>query len=148
MVIQSVVHTHWLTVHSVHWAESWTVCGQFVVVPLSKNIKCSSPPNHACSNECFFSITKPQTLKKKIRVCARFQEVIFLRRMWFGFGKHSIEQAWFGGGEHFIFLDLGTTTNWPALSSVDTVDSKSVCVHHTLDDDSIQLHVKNPELFL
>ena len=27
--------------------------------------------------------------------------------------------------EHFIFLDKGTTTNWPGLSSVDTVDSKS-----------------------
>ena len=44
--------------------------------------------------------------------------------------------------------DHKLTKNWPALSSVDTVDSKSVCVHHTLDDDSIQLHVKNPELFL
>ena len=40
------------------------------------------------------------------------------------------------------------TKNWPALSSVDTVDSKSVGVHHTLDDDSIQRHVKNPELLL
>ena len=33
------------------------IFGQCVVVLLSKNIKCLSPPNYACSNDCFFACT-------------------------------------------------------------------------------------------
>ena len=138
IVIQSVVHTHWLTVHSVLWAESWPVFGQFVVVPLPKNIKCSSPPNHVCLNECL----KPQTLKECVQdsnmwFLRRFQDVIFFF-MVHGLvmeKKHSFEQTWFGGDEHFIFLDKGTTTNWPQtvqLSAQWTLWTVSQCVCITL----------------
>ena len=43
---------------------------------------------------------------------------------------------------------LSATHILTGCSPADTVEGKSVCVHETLDDDSIQIHVKNPELSL
>ena len=109
----------------------------------------------------FFSITKLRTLKKKkftswnrsglfslkIDHCVAFVQD---SKMWFCYGKKrtKFEQAFvWRRCTFYIFGQLPQTDQkFSQLSG--TVDSRSVCVHHTLDDHSIQIHVKNPELFL
>ena len=140
------------------WADQFLVIfGQFV--PLSKNIKCSSPPNHACSNKCFFSITKPWNRSSLIFTQNRsLRFFVQDSKMWFFFLENS--KMWFFLGSRFGYGkkpwdEMNILYFWTReLPQTDQVSAQwtlwtvSQIVIPTLDDNFIQLHVKNPELFL